>query len=346
MSFQVSWSQSADQSSQVRGLKQLNPSDSLTIGREEGVDILLKDGTVSRLHAEIYLDAAGVHIKDAGSANGTRLAGQRIKEANWLPGQKLEIGPFVLELAPGAVMPAPHAQSGPKSQGSAGNSQAQIFVPEIPSQAMGLDSRPISRIREPLQRGRIQLGEVYRQAKTDNRPAVEELFSGFLGHNEKVIDCGYLGAIGLLFPEHSFWCVTNSRICGLRINYAGWVGFQFGFIKALNRATFNQPSLIKLWIVVILWLLFAVSWFLASLASAFSGQGSVFALVLFTFLSLGLTALTPWVIWLYHRFEKSGCVFWTQELVPIWIPSDRHNVHAAQRFVRVFTDQKSMIDPS
>lgn len=340
MSFEVSWYAASDQASPVRGLKQLRLSESLSVGREDGVDILLKDGTVSRLHAEIYLDASGVHVRDAGSANGTLLEGQRVKEANWLPGQKLRIGTFQLELAPSPAVPHADAPS----------TSARVATPGVDSRSQASIAwshrTTLAPAGEPEQRGRIQLGEVYRLAKTDDGEAIRELFKGFLGRNERMIDCGYLGALGLLFPEHSFWCVTNSRVCGLRINYAGWVGFQFGFIKSLNRATFNQPSLIKLWIVVILWLLFASSWFISSLAGLLFGQTGILMFVLFTLFSVGLAALTPWIMWLYHRYEKSGCVFWTTELVPIWIPSDRNSVHAAQRFVRVFTDQKSMIDPT
>ena len=319
MNFQVSWHHAANADSPVRGFRKLSAHESITVGRESGADILLSDEAVSRLHAEIFVDGVGVHVKDRGSANGLKLAGRRVTETQWPPGQSLQIGPFLFELT---------------GQPEAGNSEIVI-----PSQAAAFAPRPTAD-RPP--HGRIKLGEVYNRAKQNDPLAVRDLFSGFLGQTEQIVDCGYLGSLGIIFPVHCFWTVTNSRVCGLMVHYAGWVSFQFGFIKSLNRATFNQPSLIKLWVVVVGWLVFGVGVGLArSINWLIDGQ---FLYAAFGFLAtIGIFALTPVVVWVYYRFEKTGCVFWTQELVPIWIFSDRHSIHSAQRFISVFTDQKQLL---
>ena len=73
MAFEVSWYKGLDPGTQIRGYRVMQSADSVTIGREDGVDILLKDGAVSRLHAEIYLESDGVHVRDKGSSNGIRV---------------------------------------------------------------------------------------------------------------------------------------------------------------------------------------------------------------------------------------------------------------------------------
>jgi FHA domain len=325
MAFQLSWHHTSDAASPHRGYRKLQHSDSLTIGRETGVDILLKDAAVSRLHAEIWVDGQGVHVKDRGSSNGIKLDGRRITEAGWLPGQKLQVGPFIVELAPQA----------------AGQQPAMMDVPSRLNPMGGAGPQP-TRMGEPFQSpGRIKLGEVYRRAIRNDKNSVRDMFNGFLGRNEQVIDCGYLGSLGIFFPTHSFWCVTDARVCGMMVNYAGWVNFQFGFIKALNRASFNQPSLIGLWLTLIFWFLFAIVMLVQSIYLLINF--AMFVGILGLLATTGIVALTPVVVWLYHRYEKAGCVFWTVEDEPIWIFSDRHSIVSSQRFMSIFNDQKRLL---
>ena len=329
VAFQVYWHHTSDRSAPHRGFRQIGPSDSVTIGREDGVGILLKDKAVSRLHAEIFVDGAGVHIRDQNSSNGIRLDGKRIRDAVWLPGQKVAIGPFVLELSPASAPRAPDI--------------------EVPNRSPSVIPSPIE---EPGGRGRIELGEVFVRARNNDKGAVNQLFSGFLGRTEQMVDCGYLGALGFIFPEYSFWCVTNSRVCGLLINRGGWMHFNFGFTKSLNRALFVQPSMVTLWITLILWMIgtvltslsvFIWTWF----AVAHSTHSPFLAwisgiIALFVVTGCGIL-LIPWVVRAYYRWVKAGCIFWTEELVPIVIPADRHSLRGAQRFISVFTDQKRML---
>ncbi len=71
----------------------------------------------------------------------------------------------------------------------------------------------------------IALSDVLKEAKAGNSQAVENLFSGFLAPSEGIRGCGYLGSLGFMFPEHSFWCVTTTRTCSLRIKRGGEVVF-------------------------------------------------------------------------------------------------------------------------
>jgi len=88
-------------------------SGELTIGRADNNDLVLTAGGVSRRHARVLLQDGQVVVEDTGSANGTFLAGAKIKGPQPLgPGVKVVIGDYELSLkaAGGARKPA----SGPK----------------------------------------------------------------------------------------------------------------------------------------------------------------------------------------------------------------------------------------
>jgi hypothetical protein len=342
VAFQLSWYHGANEAAPHRGYRQIAMSDSVTVGRQEGSDIVLKDEAVSRLHAEISVDGRGVRVRDMNSANGIRLDGNRVKEAIWTPGQKLAVGPFVLEL---------EAQANPYAPEIVVPNRSPTMIRSRLSENAWRDEP--SGLADPSHGGRIALGEVFERAKQNHKPSVTQLFSGFLGSTEQVIDCGYLGAIGFIFPEHSFWCVTNSRACGLLVNRGGWLNFDFGFLKALDRAVFVQPSLIKLWLWVIFWVVlslvvsssfFGGTWWSVYFSTFSAVLAWIAALIVFA-LSFGAgIMLVPWVVRAYYRWFKAGCIFWTKEHAPIVIPSDRYSLRDAQRFISVFTDQKRMVE--
>ena len=325
MAYQIRWSRQGSTSSADNGIRPLDPTRSLTIGREVGADIQLPDSAVSRLHAEIYIEDQRVYVRDASSANGTKIDGKMVVRANWLPGQVLTVGPFRLDLTgqgDGSMMPATALDT------LAGSRLAN----------MGDDGS-----------GRIELGDVYQRAKQNDPQAVRQLFSGFMSRQEQIVDCGYLGALGFIFPEHSFWCVTNNRACGLLMNASGRVDFAFGFLKALDVAYFRQPSLVGLWVTVIVWVLFVLSMALSAVGTgtAMWNFTSIIYGIMFYLLAVGLIAggllMIRWVIRAYYRFAKSGCVFFTKEHVPIFVFADRQNLKAAQRFIAVYAEQKAAI---
>src|SRR5438445_4140626 len=55
----------------------------LRIGRQDSLEIVLEEGSVSRQHAEIYATSHGWRVRDLRSTNGTTLNGKRLGVADW-----------------------------------------------------------------------------------------------------------------------------------------------------------------------------------------------------------------------------------------------------------------------
>jgi DNA-binding CsgD family transcriptional regulator len=62
------------------------------IGRSRESDLVIRNHTVSRQHAEIRIAGQSASIRDLGSANGTFLAGQPIDESPLKCGQEVRFG--------------------------------------------------------------------------------------------------------------------------------------------------------------------------------------------------------------------------------------------------------------
>jgi len=75
--------------------------DQVSIGRAATSDIVLTDGKVSRSHTRIDCDPQGCFVVDLGSANGTRLNGQRVDRAQLRPGDVISLSGFTLRYEEG-----------------------------------------------------------------------------------------------------------------------------------------------------------------------------------------------------------------------------------------------------
>src|SRR5262245_39246522 len=65
---------------------------SARVGRAEGNDLTIPDGSVSSVHAELSLDGTTLIIKDLGSTNGTFVYDQRVQQALVETGQNFRLG--------------------------------------------------------------------------------------------------------------------------------------------------------------------------------------------------------------------------------------------------------------
>jgi hypothetical protein len=84
-------------------------TDSVVLGREEGVDISLRDPEVSRQHARVSWQSGTYVLEDLGSTNGTFLNGMQITGQRPLrPGDSIGLGQTILVLQPqGTAEPTP-----------------------------------------------------------------------------------------------------------------------------------------------------------------------------------------------------------------------------------------------
>jgi DNA-binding NtrC family response regulator len=79
-----------------RGSRVALGTDSLRIGSDADVELVLHDPTVSARHAEIQIGARGYSIRDLGSKNGVLVGNVRVERAPLADGQRLRLGETVL----------------------------------------------------------------------------------------------------------------------------------------------------------------------------------------------------------------------------------------------------------
>ncbi len=112
----------------------------LKIGRQQGSDILLTEGGVSRTHARVFEEGGTVYVEDVGSANGTFVDGKRIMESTALtPQSEVLLGDYSLRLkavtrssgARRAARPAAGAEDPAPVGGEGGGVRATRAMPSI-----------------------------------------------------------------------------------------------------------------------------------------------------------------------------------------------------------------------
>jgi S-DNA-T family DNA segregation ATPase FtsK/SpoIIIE len=90
------------------------PAGETVIGRSTDCGLVLRDPRISRRHAAVTVDAAGVHVRDLGSTNGTRLDGVGVDRAGCRlrPDAHLQVGDSTLSVSIGD-RPAAASRPGP-----------------------------------------------------------------------------------------------------------------------------------------------------------------------------------------------------------------------------------------
>lgn len=84
----------------------------VVVGRVEGADLVIADGSVSRRHTRIEHKGGVVVVEDLDSTNGTYVNGLRVHRAEVKVGDRILIGPTVFEVLSGPP-PPPRASSPP-----------------------------------------------------------------------------------------------------------------------------------------------------------------------------------------------------------------------------------------
>ena len=82
------------------------PESVLVIGRGDGVDWQIHDGSLSPVHAEIRWGWDGVTLRDLDSKAGTRVDGKRVATVTLRDGQRVELGGVALRFRDPVARPA------------------------------------------------------------------------------------------------------------------------------------------------------------------------------------------------------------------------------------------------
>lgn len=106
----------------------------LTVGRRESSDIVLRFPTVSGAHCELAVEEGIWVVKDLGSSNGTKVNGVRVSEQHVKPGDTLAVAKHEFEFL-----------YDPNTLGASDEARSRLVEPDVFSrsllQASGLEAR-------------------------------------------------------------------------------------------------------------------------------------------------------------------------------------------------------------
>jgi DNA-binding NtrC family response regulator len=99
----------------------LRPDVPVLVGRGRPADVVVPDGSLSRVHARFVLHEDALVVEDLGSTNGTCFRGARVQRAELRPGDVVELG---------SVLVSPHMRSAlePAFEGLAGHDAFRLVL--------------------------------------------------------------------------------------------------------------------------------------------------------------------------------------------------------------------------
>src|SRR5579885_2899764 len=106
--------------------EEIRVSSEATLGRDPACTIVLAEPSVSRRHARVEPDAAGLRFVDLGSGNGIWVGARRVTDVVLAPGQQCRIGSTVFECV----------EDAPAAPAAAPDPAATVFIGSIPVEAV------------------------------------------------------------------------------------------------------------------------------------------------------------------------------------------------------------------
>lgn len=141
-----------------------------------------------------------------------------------------------------------------------------------------------------------------------NDQSLRVLFEQFLDERESILNVGYFGLNGLWHMGfHSFGCLTDRRVCSLKIGWLGHVGYSDAFLEDVNSIRVDQPSIIILYFFALLFLLLTFG--------------------------IGLLIL-PLFVKFFYRFHKSGATVNVRSGGSVYIFCDRNKIKNINELLR------------
>lgn len=125
-------------------------SDELVLGRLPECGLTLPDQGVSRKHARVLVENGEPWLEDLGSANGTKIHGQRVQRARLEDGTVFSVGPIELRVrleqvaAPQAAPPVASPSAGEPPRVQAREAVPEIQVRPQPSSGAAAAGTPVA----------------------------------------------------------------------------------------------------------------------------------------------------------------------------------------------------------
>lgn len=149
---------------------------------------------------------------------------------------------------------------------------------------------------------------ILEQAKLNKRDAIEIMFRQFIGSDEQIHFCEYMGQFGVIINiTHSFACVTDKRIVALEVGSFDKMVYQDAGLEDINSGFIYQPSILSLYII-----------------------GAV--IVLGTF-GVGIL-LVPFIVRWYYKVNKCGLVGVVKEGLAVYVFTNRNRLVRANAMWR------------
>jgi hypothetical protein len=119
----------------IRGVRkelafELDPSAALRLGRSRRCDLVVKDPTVSRIHAEIRMEEERVLLRDLDSTNGTFVNDVRTETEFVAPGDRIRLGSAELEMCLDSCAANAHIEIGDNESHETPNDDVLFGVAE------------------------------------------------------------------------------------------------------------------------------------------------------------------------------------------------------------------------
>ncbi|MCW3110055.1 MAG: hypothetical protein JWQ09_4561 [Segetibacter sp.] len=150
---------------------------------------------------------------------------------------------------------------------------------------------------------------IFAAAKLNDPEALALMFQQFIGPDEQIQFCEYMGQYGIvIMVTHSFICITEKRVISLQIGSFGEIIYQDAFIEYLNSGLIYQPSILGLYII------------------------SIIAVV--STLGIGIL-LIPFIVKAYYKLYKCGLVYIIKEGLQVYVFVNRNRMSRANTLWRL-----------